>query len=109
MMGVNGWRSKCDYDGKKIERREQVRRVLGEWGGSASRVCFSKENHPPRSLARKRGGGGGKFKPTNQNGVTFHDDCHMDTTATPRVHPKKFLFKLSQYPVVSTSAWERIG
>ncbi len=23
----------------------------------------------------------------------FHNDCHMDTMATTRVHPKKFLFK----------------
>jgi hypothetical protein len=25
--------------------------------------------------------------------MTFHDDCHIDTTATPRVQSKNFLFK----------------
>jgi hypothetical protein len=53
IMGVDGWRSKCDYDGKKRERSE-----VGA-GAQAGLSCFSKENHPPSSLVRKRRGGGG--------------------------------------------------
>jgi hypothetical protein len=57
-MGVDGWRSKCDYDGEKRERREV--RCWGSGSGAGAQAgssCFSEENHPPSSLARKRGVG----------------------------------------------------
>ncbi len=53
-MGLNGWRSKCDYDGKK-ERGGRS----GVGGAHSRLVCFSNENHPPGSLAREGGEGGG--------------------------------------------------
>jgi hypothetical protein len=34
-----------------------------------------------------------EFKSTNRIGGMFYEYCHIDTIATPRVHPQKFEFK----------------
>ncbi len=57
-MGVDGWRSKCDYDGKK-ERGVRSDWVLGERGGSASRVdLFQRRKPSPLFFSEKEGGEG---------------------------------------------------
>jgi hypothetical protein len=51
-MGVDGWRSKCDYDGEKRERRE-----VGCWG-STSQVRLFQQCKPSPLFFSKRGRGG---------------------------------------------------